>query len=95
MATDDVLRSLVDTLHIYRESHDRRFDQLDQRINNLGDKIELLAGTLSEVNSTMREFSSIIRGQSAVASQQADNIANLIQLAQQQQEAISGLLSRN
>jgi methyl-accepting chemotaxis protein len=54
-----------------------------------------LAGTLSEVNSTMREFSSITRGQSAVASQQADNIANLIQLAQQQQEAISGLLSRN
>jgi methyl-accepting chemotaxis protein len=95
MATDDVLRSLVDTLHIYRESHDRRFDQLDQRITNLGDKIELLAGTLSEVNSTMREFSSITRGQSAVASQQADNIANLIQLAQQQQEAISGLLSRN
>ncbi len=59
------------------------------------DVIRNLAGTLSEVNSTMREFSSITRGQSAVASQQADNIANLIQLAQQQQEAISGLLSRN
>jgi hypothetical protein len=59
------------------------------------DVLRSLAGTLSEVNSTMREFSNITRGQSAVASQQADNIANLIQLAQQQQEAISGLLSRN
>jgi hypothetical protein len=102
MASDEVLKSLVDTLHIYRESHDRRFDQLDRQIDNLGEKIELLAGTLSDLNTTIREFSIITREQSAIVSQQgvlagqqAENIANLIQLAKQQQEAISGLLARN
>jgi hypothetical protein len=72
-----------------------RFDRLDQKIINLGDKIELLAGTLSDVNSTMREFTTITREQSVVAGQQAENISNLIQLAKQQQEAISALLARN
>jgi uncharacterized protein involved in exopolysaccharide biosynthesis len=97
MATsnDDILRSLVDTLHIYRESHDRRFDRLEQQLANLGDKIETLAGTLANVTSTMSEFTQLTREQNAVAVQQTDNVARLIELAQQQQDAISTLLARN
>jgi methyl-accepting chemotaxis protein len=95
MATEDILKSLVETMQVYRESHDQRSDRVDRSINLIGDKIELLAGTLSEVNSTIREFAAITR-------QQGNAIQELITLAQQQQansakqqEAIDRLLARN
>lgn len=103
MATsDDILKSLVDTLHIYRKSHDWRLDRVEQQIANLRDKIELLTGTLSEVNSTLRDFSALTRKQSELVTQQestaqrnAKNVADLIRLAPPQQDAISALLVRN
>jgi methyl-accepting chemotaxis protein len=95
MATEDILRSLVETMQVYRESHDQRSDRVDRSLNLIGDKIELLAGTMSEVNSTIREFTVITR-------QQGNAIQELITLAQQQQansakqqEAIDRLLARN
>jgi methyl-accepting chemotaxis protein len=95
MATEDILRSLVETMQVYRESHDQRSDRVDRSMNLIGDKIELLAGTMSEVNSTIREFAVITR-------QQGNAIQELITLAQQQQansakqqEAIDRLLARN
>jgi methyl-accepting chemotaxis protein len=95
MATEDILKSLVETMQVYRESHDQRSDRIDRSMNLIGDKIELLAGTLSEVNSTIREFTAITR-------QQGNAIQELITLAQQQQansakqqEAIDRLLARN
>jgi methyl-accepting chemotaxis protein len=95
MATEDILRSLVETMQVYRESHDQRSDRIDRSMNLIGDKIELLAGTMSEVNSTIREFAVITR-------QQGNAIQELITLAQQQQansakqqEAIDRLLARN
>jgi methyl-accepting chemotaxis protein len=95
MATEDILKSLVETMQVYRESHDQRSDRIDRSMNLIGDKIELLAGTMSEVNSTIREFAVITR-------QQGNAIQELITLAQQQQansakqqEAIDRLLARN
>jgi methyl-accepting chemotaxis protein len=95
MATEDILRSLVETMQVYRESHDQRSDRIDRSMNLIGDKIELLAGTMSGVNSTIREFAVITR-------QQGNAIQELITLAQQQQansakqqEAIDRLLARN
>lgn len=95
MTTEDILRTLVETMQVYQEAHDHRADRLDKSVNLIGDKIELLAGTLSDVNSTIREFTSITR-------QQGNAIQELITLAQQQQansakqqEAIDRLLARN
>jgi hypothetical protein len=53
MTSDNALNRLTETLHVYRETHDQRFNKVDQTIALLGDKIEMLAGTLSDVNSTI------------------------------------------
>jgi methyl-accepting chemotaxis protein len=95
VATEDILKTLVETLQVYRASHDNRSDRVDRSMNLIGDKVEILAGALSEVNSTIREFTLITQ-------QQGRAIQELITLAQQQQansakqqEAIDRLLARN
>jgi UDP-N-acetyl-D-mannosaminuronic acid transferase (WecB/TagA/CpsF family) len=102
MTSDNALNRLTETLHIYREAHDQRFNKTDQTIGLLGEKIELLAGTLSDVNSTIREFNGITQQQGRTLDKQTEAIQQLITLAQQQQiivsrqqEAIDRLLARN
>jgi methyl-accepting chemotaxis protein len=102
MTSDNALNRLTETLHVYRETHDQRFNEVDQTIALLGDKIEMLAGTLSDVNSTIREFTGITQQQGRTLDKQAEATQQLITLAQQQQsvvsrqqEAIDRLLARN
>ncbi len=82
---------------------------LDRSIANLGDKIDELAVQVSALTDTVtrversieqnseetRELRAVVQAQSTVAQQQAENIAQLIILAQQQQATVDRLLSKN
>jgi methyl-accepting chemotaxis protein len=108
MATDDVLKSLVETLHIYRESHDKKFDRL-------GDKIEDLAGQVSHLTTTVERMSvsidtmslsvdrmahaidrmaHAIDGNLQVSQQQAMNISELTKLVASQSNTVNRLIDR-
>lgn len=77
-------------------------EQLDRSIANLGDKIDELAvqigsltDTVTRVERTIEQLAQETRAQRLVAEKQAENIAQLIALAQQQQAMCDRLLSKN
>ncbi len=77
-------------------------EQLNRSIANLGDKIDELAvqigsltDTVTRVERTIEQLAQETRAQRLVAEKQAENIAQLIALAQQQQAMCDRLLSKN
>ena len=70
-------------------------EQLNRSIEVLGSKIDELAIQVGSLSETVSRVERAIERQSAIADKQAENIAQLIALAQQQQTTVDRLLSTN
>ena len=70
-------------------------DQLNRSIEVLGSKIDELAVQVGSLTETVSRVERAVERQSAIADKQAENIAQLITLAQQQQATVDRLLATN
>jgi uncharacterized protein YigA (DUF484 family) len=68
---------------------------LDRSIEVLGSKIDELAIQVGSLTETVTRVERAVERQSAIADKQAENIAQLIALAQQQQATVDRLLATN
>ncbi|MBD2019918.1 hypothetical protein H6F43_06920 [Leptolyngbya sp. FACHB-36] len=95
MSTNDTLRSLVDMAGLQNRSIERLRDSVEELRNLLGDSNNRLIGSIdaltvqvgsfassmNELKGLMRQLTLETQQQNEVAKRQAENIAELIQLA--------------
>jgi uncharacterized protein YoxC len=85
MASKTALDSLIETMQISREVHDRRFDQL-------GQKIEDLAAQTSHLTTSVDQMSQSITRMSASIDQMGNAVTQMAQSVDRISQAVDGHL---
>jgi methyl-accepting chemotaxis protein len=85
MASDTVMKSMIESLHIYREAHDRKFDQL-------GNKIEDLAVQISHLTTTVDRMAQSIDRMSGSVDRSSGSIDRMAQAVERLSESVDGHL---
>ncbi|MGI0495108.1 hypothetical protein ACN4EG_25265 [Alkalinema pantanalense CENA528] len=100
-ASDDALKRLTETLHLYREVHDRSFETLNSKIEDLAvqvshltSSVDRMASSVDRMAAAVERQTTAIDGHLAVAQQQSANIAELTKLVSTQAATVNTLINR-
>jgi methyl-accepting chemotaxis protein len=101
MTTETVLKSLIETMQVSREVHDRRFDQLGQKIEDLAVQVSHLTTSVDQMSRSVTlmaqsvdRISQAVDGHLQVSQQQSLNIAELTKLVASQSNTVNRLIDR-
>jgi methyl-accepting chemotaxis protein len=101
MTTETVLKSLIETMQVSREVHDRRFDQLGQKIEDLAVQVSHLTTSVDQMSRSVTlmaqsvdRIANSVEGHLQVAQQQSLNIAELTKLVASQSNTVNRLIDR-
>jgi methyl-accepting chemotaxis protein len=101
MTTETVLKSLIETMQVSREVHDRRFDQLGQKIEDLAVQVSHLTTSVDQMSRSVTlmaqsvdRIANSVEGHLQVAQQQSLNIAELTKLVASQSNTVNCLIDR-